>query len=437
ASNVRAALHAAGFETAKCPGFGRKRHMLSGQLSHHYKKKAAYPTDKKSKQHAAIIGAGLAGSALTESLARRGWEIDLFEQNAQIAQGASGNSAGILMPLLSRDDNTASKLTRAGFLYTRQQAIRLEALGMNPGFNACGVMLCARNEKEESDFSALTAPFSWPEAFVQPINQSQGSCLAGWPLPAGGLYFPQAGTISPRHYCQALLRLYPNQVHHHFNCIVMTVKRINQSWYLYDKSGQIICCAPVLIMANAAGTVKMGLDMPIKAIRGQISSLPAVNRHAPKLALCNRGYVTPQIDHYIHFGATYDEIDDPDISLSSHSENFDRLNELMPGFVHDPMPWGQVEGRVAFRAVSPDRLPLVGPIASPQPIKPGTKNQNIQREPGLYTLTGLGSRGLAWAPLCAEIIACSLNHEPAPIEKKLIQALDPVRFALRKANHQS
>jgi tRNA 5-methylaminomethyl-2-thiouridine biosynthesis bifunctional protein len=47
-------------------------------------------------------------------------------------------------------------------------------------------------------------------------------------------------------------------------------------------------------------------------------------------------------------------------------------------------------------------------------------------------LGGLGSRGLSSAPLGAEIISAQLKGDPAPVPERLLAAVDPVRFALRR-----
>jgi tRNA 5-methylaminomethyl-2-thiouridine biosynthesis bifunctional protein len=72
--------------------------------------------------------------------------------------------------------------------------------------------------------------------------------------------------------------------------------------------------------------------------------------------------------------------------------------------------------RVAFRAVAPDRLPVVGKIAD-----------------GVYGAFAYGSRGLIWAALAAELIAAELEGEPLPLEGKLVDALHPARFGRRAA----
>jgi tRNA 5-methylaminomethyl-2-thiouridine biosynthesis bifunctional protein len=50
---------------------------------------------------------------------------------------------------------------------------------------------------------------------------------------------------------------------------------------------------------------------------------------------------------------------------------------------------------------------------------------------GLWVLTALGGRGLLWSVLCAELIAASLEREPAPLERALARHLAPERFVLR------
>jgi tRNA 5-methylaminomethyl-2-thiouridine biosynthesis bifunctional protein len=49
--------------------------------------------------------------------------------------------------------------------------------------------------------------------------------------------------------------------------------------------------------------------------------------------------------------------------------------------------------------------------------------------PGLYVATGLGARGMVWAPLGAELIAASIEGEPLPVSRDLVAAVTPARFA--------
>src|SRR5207253_5679032 len=104
-------------------------------------------------------------------------------------------------------------------------------------------------------------------------------------------------------------------------------------------------------------------------------------------------------------------LEDPESAVreEDHAGNIERLRGILGVEVRTP-----VEGRVAFRAVTHDRLPVVGKIAD-----------------GVYGAFAYGSRGLVWAALAAELIACELEGEPLPLEGTLVNAMDPARFRRR------
>jgi glycine/D-amino acid oxidase-like deaminating enzyme len=72
-------------------------------------------------RRAIVIGAGVAGSSAAHRLCARGWQVTLIERHAQPAQEASGNLAGIFMPLLSKDDNIPTRLSRAAYLFALRE----------------------------------------------------------------------------------------------------------------------------------------------------------------------------------------------------------------------------------------------------------------------------------------------------------------------------
>jgi tRNA 5-methylaminomethyl-2-thiouridine biosynthesis bifunctional protein len=67
----------------------------------------------------------------------------------------------------------------------------------------------------------------------------------------------------------------------------------------------------------------------------------------------------------------------------------------------------EIQGWSGVRCASRDRRPLLGALA-----------------PGLWVSTAMGSRGLTFAALCAELMAARLHREPLPLEERLAQALD-------------
>jgi len=79
----------------------------------------------RNEHKALVVGAGLAGVTISERLARRGWQVDLHERNAAPAQAASGNPSGVLLPLLTRDDAPAARLSRLCYLYALRRLTEL------------------------------------------------------------------------------------------------------------------------------------------------------------------------------------------------------------------------------------------------------------------------------------------------------------------------
>ena len=75
-----------------------------------------------------------------------------------------------------------------------------------------------------------------------------------------------------------------------------------------------------------------------------------------------------------------------------------------------------------MRCAAYDRLPLAGPAG-----------QSADDLPGLWVLTGLGSRGLTLSMLCGELLAARLHGEPLPLDARLAQALGTQRLWSRGA----
>ena len=114
---------------------------------------------------------------------------------------------------------------------------------------------------------------------------------------------------------------------------------------------------------------------------------------------------------------------------ASNEENIARLR----GLLSDPSAaaGAPLAGRVGFRCVAPDRLPLVGRLPDFAAAGRTERLRDVPRHPGLHALLGYASRGLTWAPLGAELLAAQLEGEPLPLETSLVDALDPARFVLR------
>jgi len=92
-----------------------------------------------------------------------------------------------------------------------------------------------------------------------------------------------------------------------------------------------------------------------------------------------------------------------------------------------------IDGRVGWRVVTRDRLPMAG--RAPDLLAPMSARRDaprlVPRREGLYLLCALGSRGITSAGLAARLVAAQACAAPWPVEADLADALDPARFALR------
>jgi tRNA 5-methylaminomethyl-2-thiouridine biosynthesis bifunctional protein len=386
AAPVRDALQATGFAVEKRAGFGAKREMLAGR----YRRPGKSVPDPDFERKAAVIGAGLAGAAVCERLCARGWEVELYERHAEPAQEASGNHAGTFHPIVTPDDSVFARITRAGFLYGVSRWRNLEGVRWDP----CGVLQLARNDKEAR--SQEQAAAGLPADYAQFVSAQEATQHAGVPLAAPGVWFPGAGWMQPGTLVRAQIEQCGNRLRKRFGTELRALPD-----------------APVVVLANSAEAPKLAPvpHLRLRRVRGQLTYVAEDALDAPHVVVLRGGMVLPPVEGVCVVGASYD-IDDEERALreDSHAGNLERLANIIPA---GPLP-KRLEGRVAFRAVTPDRLPVVGQISA-----------------GVSGAFAYGSRGLVWAALAAEIIASELDGEPLPLEGKLLSALEPARFRRR------
>jgi tRNA 5-methylaminomethyl-2-thiouridine biosynthesis bifunctional protein len=395
------------------------------------------------ERRAIVIGAGMAGAAACERLAARGWDITLIERHALPAQEASGNRSGIFMPLLSRDDNIPTRLARAAYLYAQR---RWQALGgLHPdapvGADAagpiagsqCGVLQLARDAEHAHLQRDVVHAWGYPETYVRWLDAAEASVLLGVPVPDGGWLFPQGGWANPGSLCRAMLDACGARLTRLLHTEAISLQRMGEEWQVLDAQGRVLAQAPNVILANSAGARSLAQTaaLPLYTMRGQVTHVDAQTFPALPLVVCREAYITPPVHGIVSAGATYDTDTDTALRAASQQENLLRAAEILPGALDRLAEQAPLAGRVGFRCMAPDRLPLVG--ALPDHAAPGKieRLRDVPRHSGLYGLLGYASRGLIWAPLAAELLAAQLENEPLPLEATLLAALDPGRFLLK------
>ncbi|MGA9992127.1 MAG: FAD-dependent 5-carboxymethylaminomethyl-2-thiouridine(34) oxidoreductase MnmC [Thiobacillaceae bacterium] len=404
AAEVRRNLEAAGFRVEKRPGFGAKREMLVGVWG------GAGPAPGRPPASVAIIGAGLAGTSLAQRLAERSLHVSLFDARPAPAQQASGNPIGVFRPLFSREDNHASRFSRAAFCYGMHHWDRLAAAGHNPRWISCGVVQIARDHAEAHKWNEILADY--PAEYIQTLEPEEIERLTGNRL--GGYRVSLGGWISPPSLCAAQIASQATRIDTRFPTAITALEPCPSGWRLTLQNRPETPEYQTVILANADQATGFAPGLQLQAVRGQLSYLPAGCLPPIQQVIAREGYVTPAVDGIHVLGASYDLNDiSTEPHALAHAGNLQRLAGLLPGWEKN-FSADRLQGRVAFRATTPDRLPIVGAL-----------------EPGLYACTGLGSRGIVWSALGAELLASMIFGEPLPLEQDLVASVSPQRFRQR------
>jgi len=470
AAIVKNGLRHAGFSIQKVAGFGRKREMVKGIYSadtsplnpSDYSFRGSfspYPipwTIQANKptvnnKHAIIIGGGLAGCHNARALAERGWQITLIERHQQLAQEGSGNPQGVLYAKLSPLNEAQAAFNIACLQYALHHYQKhWPTIGSN-----CGVLQLAYKPAEVELHTLLRERFLNCSELVEFVDAERASQIAGVDIKYSGIYFPYAGWIDPRKLCAELTN------HKNIHLIYQTdvVQLTQQSntdgsthWQVLAND-KCIAEAPVVIIANAADAMKFeqANHLPIKTIRGQITYLPET-QDSPNLntVVCTEGYICPpeksssDAEGVFCTGATFNLKDTSTETRSSdHLTNLTNLREHTPAIAAawNDIDVNSLQGRVAFRCTLPDYLPAVGPLPIVDHLirdfAPLRKNAKAgvttagSYFTGLYINIGHGARGLAYTPLCAELLAAQISGEILPMATELANALNPARFIIR------
>jgi tRNA 5-methylaminomethyl-2-thiouridine biosynthesis bifunctional protein len=411
AAAVREGLNRAGFACEKRAGYGRKRHCLSARFT-----AGAGADESAVPQRATVIGAGVAGAAVAHALAQRGVAVTVLERAADSGQGASGNPLAVFRPLISRDDNHASRLTRAAFLHDLRA---WAALGDAPEWSRCGVLHLARDADRAAKQRLALDRAAPPADYARWVEADEACELANWPIAAAGVFYPAAGWVVPGSVCRAWLDHPAIQLR--TGCMVARVQAGAAGWQALGEDGAVLADADAVVLANARDALDLvaGQAWPLHAVRGQVTRLPPGCLPEIRRVIAREGYVAAGAGQLV-VGATYEhpeghkhDDDDSAPRRASDLANLARLEAILPG-AGERCALTAVSGRASLRATLPDRLPMVGAVGG---------------QAGLYVAAGYASRGVVWAGLLGEALADRITRQPLPLERDLMRAIAPGRFA--------
>ncbi|MBB5190603.1 tRNA 5-methylaminomethyl-2-thiouridine biosynthesis bifunctional protein [Silvimonas terrae] len=425
ARTVRDALAEAGFIARKEDGFGSKRRRLSGTVAHAPHARPAYAGARQ----AVVVGAGMAGCAVAERLAARGWQVTVLDQSAEPAQGASGNHVGLMHAHFTRDDNLLARLTRAGSEYTLRHLAGFATAPMQPVWGMPGLVQLARTADQAQTFQAIVRSEAWPADLLDWLTPEQVAQQFNLATTWGAWWFARGAWVQPASFCRASLARFGDQVRFVAHAEVSRLICVDDGWQVWGPADALLSSTPIVILANAAAAKSLlqATELPLTASTRSTTLIAQGALPGATTGISGAGYVTPALAGWHTAGAA---IVQPGQQAAAAQENIRRTESLFTHCEVTPTQTGLT--RLCVRPGSTDRLPLVG--ALPLPADAQTRAHqlfHIRRHPGLYGLLGLGSRGLTFAPLAAEILAAELSGEPLPVERDLVQAIDPARFLLR------
>ncbi len=362
--------------------------------------------------------------------AQTGIQVTVFEAADQPATGASGNPVGIVHPFISKDWNLASQFMQTGVQTTLRW---IQALG-GTWAGLTGVLQLAEDEAEAQAWQDLSnrlktqaKPGTQPsDVQLEWLSANQIKEQLGLPdAPISGLWSPQGGWIKPAELVHACLSeakaLLGDQLTIHFN---HPVKPSDLRPLQQDFDAVVVCTAHDELLPWAGLRINKIAGQESWVQRGEsdgtgTAQTPSEPSYWPKAVICRSGYLSPVIDGQVLVGATFDR--DPSSAdptglqptQAGHAENLQRVAEISGSLAKALTPrWAEpgLEGRVAIRHASHDRMPHVGQVVSQKALSKGLPRSTSQlhhlpREDKLYVLAGLGSRGLSIAPLAAEVLA--------------------------------
>jgi len=439
---LRPALASAGFEVE--PGSAELRAVYNPGFTP--KRRARLAHTAHADRHALIVGAGLAGCATAWALAEQGWRSTLVDPAEAPASQASGNPGGLFHGIVNPQDGAHARFNRAAALLA-QRTVQAAIDGGRVGGSTTGLLRLDTRDLGVQAMRDELANLQLPGSYVQALDAAQASQHCGLPLPHPAWFYPGGGWVQPAALARWLLLQAGPLAVFRGGLRVHSLRAEGGRWQLLDATGLVIAEAGSIVLANAADALRLlaAAHWPVQSVRGQISLYRAATPHAaltlPQLPLAGAGYLLPDIDGLAVFGAS-SQPDDDDAALrdADHAFNLQRLAQLSPtSLPTSGLPMSQLQGRVGWRCMTDDRLPLVGAVPDEAAFlaAPCERLDEVPRRPGLHVFSALGSRGIAWAALGAQVLAARISGAPVPLEASLVDALDPARFALRAARRAS
>lgn len=379
---VRRSLQDAGFTIERRPGYKYKAHRIIGSFAGIKEK----PVVQKPSS-VTIIGCGLAGSAASYALERRGIRTTLIDRMDGVAKGASGNRLGLINPKIEAQDNPRNEAGMAAFSFAGHL---LEDL---PGieYRKTGTLHLAMDEAKKKRLEKIYAHSNWLPPHQLWLSAAEIQAHTGLNSVGEGLFYPEGGMVNTAKLVQAMLK----------DRRILFNHSVDED-DLPEEPVILACGWGLKAFSRLA-------QLPIEAVRGQVTyaEIPDLSLKFPVMV---GNYIAPAGTNLFSLGASFEKNNESTaLKISDDADNIRAVNRIMGV----DMAVNVVGHWANIRTASRDRFPIVGKV-------PLSKN--------LYVSGALGSHGIQFSLLHAEILACLLSGAPLPLGKDALQCLSINRF---------
>lgn len=445
ARSVKDSFKQSGFTLEKRDGFGRKREMLvgrkvsSGELTPPRSSPFLLLPQLPFPRSVAVIGAGLAGCAIAKELSLRNVRVTLFEKSDDICNGASGNPVGIYMPYLAAKETEISAYALSALAFLERM------LDTHPerdriAYARTGVARVLPSIEHIERLLEGARVRGFEQALLDPWTDNPFKNAVGFDVDGPSVRLKPAGWLVPRSLADADLevaRASRTGFELKFNCPTDAIERaFNDPQY------------DAVVVAAAWESVSFpGYEnMPLAPLRGQIAWLdPCALSEYRGIPVAHDGTLARAPDGRLCIGASFEQ---KRRDLTIDPAVTDGLIQALESLTGQKIPRDFAAGaRVSFRAVTADKLPIVGPIVDHELYRRRYHRllvgKNRAREapfaegrgallPGRYVLSGFGSRGICYIPLAAHTLTQMIVGEPLSLPRATLERLHPVRFLARE-----
>ena len=376
--------------------------VLSQNIKRLTKTDNSHSLIKKNRPHKiAVIGGGIAGTALAYTLSLRGCDVTLFEKNG-LASGGSGNQRGLCNPRISAGKGSEADFYSPAFNLAHRIFADISK-EHDIGFKACGSLHMISDDNKDKRYHGFKKNWGWHDEHARIISAAESSDVAGINILQPSFYFEGAGMVSPQKATEYFAQS--------AKIILREITKIEEAGSIWRIDGEEFEC---VILAGSFDVLKFPYTrtLPIEKVRGQVTRIKTNPLYDQlRTNLCYGGYASVAENGEAILGSTFQTwIDDPTLRPEDDIDNIDKLKLVTPHLVDGLTVIG---GRASFRSAAKDRAPVIGSIH-------GVEN--------LYTSTAHGSHGILSSIMGAEFLTSKIMGDAHILPKSVERFLSPSRF---------